>query len=342
MVKTSSDDDETGIKTFTLSLLTTVDSNEDDLTMKLSEIVFINDVIMKHRQSGAKVQMINEDWDFLQLHCALYINSETSGIPLNMQPKKSSRGLVQRLKGKQGRFRGNLSGKRVDFSSRTVISPDPNLRIEQVGVPVHVAKILTYPERVNKANLSLMKQLVKNGPDVHPGANFVEQRGVAFKKFLKFTNRSKVAQELRPGDIVERHLRDGDIVLFNRQPSLHKLSIMAHKAKVLEHRTFRFNECVCTPYNADFDGDEMNLHLPQTEEARAEALVLMGNKSNLVTPRNGELLIAATQDFITGAYLLTQKDNFLDRGQACQLAACLLAGDDIAMNIELPPPAIRK
>lgn len=143
--------------------------------MKLSEIVFINDVIMKHRQSGAKVQMINEDWDFLQLHCALYMNSETSGIPLNMQvyvyctladylflfcleikissvlyifslisatlhcswflilqPKKSSRGLVQRLKGKQGRFRGNLSGKRVDFSSRTVISPDPNLKIEEV------------------------------------------------------------------------------------------------------------------------------------------------------------------------------------------------------------------
>jgi len=151
--------------------------NEDDLTMKLSEVVFINDVIMKHRQSGAKVQMINEAWDFLQLHCAMYMNSETSGIPLNMQvfidctisivsfslvhqmedfsnvlymlvvnvsqltillsfffsqPKKSSRGLVQRLKGKQGRFRGNLSGKRVDFSSRTVISPDPNLKIEQV------------------------------------------------------------------------------------------------------------------------------------------------------------------------------------------------------------------
>ena len=88
---------------------------------------------------------------------------------------------------------------------------------------------------------------------------------------------------------------DEDIVLFNRQPSLHKLSIMCHRAKVLEHRTFRFNECVCTPYNADFDGDEMNLHLPQTEEARAEAWVLMGNKYNLVTPRNGELLIGAIQ-----------------------------------------------
>ncbi|XP_046612722.1 DNA-directed RNA polymerase III subunit RPC1 isoform X1 [Neodiprion virginianus] len=317
-------------------------TNEDNLTMKLSEIVFINDVIQKHRQSGAKVQMYNEDWEFLQLHCALYVNSEMSGIPLNMQPKKSGRGLVQRLKGKQGRFRGNLSGKRVDFSSRTVISPDPNLRIEQVGVPIYVAKILTYPERVNASNIELMRKLVQNGPDVHPGANFVQQRSTEFKKFLRYGNRLKISQELKYGDIVERHLRDDDVVLFNRQPSLHKLSIMAHKAKVLEHRTFRFNECVCTPYNADFDGDEMNLHLPQTEEARAEALVLMGNKSNLVTPRNGELLIAATQDFITGGYLLTQKDTFLNKSQACQLASCLLAGDDASMNIDLPEPAIMK
>ena len=128
------------------------------------------------------------------------------------------------------------------------------------------------------------------------------------------------------GDLIERHMEDEDIVLFNRQPSLHKLSIMCHRAKILPHRTFRFNECVCTPYNADFDGDEMNLHLPQTEEARAEAWVLMGNKFNLVTPRNGELLIAAIQDFITGGYLLTLKDTFFDRAKACQLAASMLAG----------------
>ena len=101
------------------------------------------------------------------------------------------------------------------------------------------------------------------------------------------------------GDLIERHMIDEDMVLFNRQPSLHKLSIMCHRAKILPHRTFRFNECVCTPYNADFDGDEMNLHLPQTEEARAEALILLGNKSNLVTPRNGELLIAAIQVIIS-------------------------------------------
>ncbi|XP_077482360.1 DNA-directed RNA polymerase III subunit RPC1 isoform X1 [Stigmatopora argus] len=317
-------------------------TNEDDLTMKLTEIIFLNDVIKKHRMTGAKTQMIMEDWDFLQLQCALYINSELSGIPLNMAPKKWTRGFVQRLKGKQGRFRGNLSGKRVDFSGRTVISPDPNLRIDEVAVPVHVAKILTYPERVNKANLELMRKLVRNGPDIHPGANFIENRQNKIKRFLKYGNREKSAQELRFGDVVERHMIDGDIVLFNRQPSLHKLSIMAHIARVKPHRTFRFNECVCTPYNADFDGDEMNLHLPQTEEAKAEALVLMGTKANLVTPRNGEPLIAAIQDFLTAGYLLTLKDTFFDRSKACQIIASILVGIDEKVKIALPHPSIMK
>lgn len=317
-------------------------TNEDDVTVKLTEIIFLNDVLQKHRTNGGKMSMIMEDWDFLQLQCALYVNSETSGIPLNMQPKKPTRGFVQRLKGKHGRFRGNLSGKRVDFSGRTVISPDPNLRIDEVGVPVHVAKILTYPERVTQHNIELMRQLIRNGCDVHPGANFLECRGSGLKRYLRYGNREQLAHQLRLGDIVERHLKDGDVVLFNRQPSLHKLSIMAHVAKVLPHRTFRFNECVCTPYNADFDGDEMNLHLPQTEEARAEALVLMGTRANLVTPRNGEPLIAAIQDFITGGYLITQKDVFLDRAKACQLASCMLAGKDTNMKVELPPPAILK
>lgn len=317
-------------------------SNEDDLTMKLTEIIFLNDVINKHRATGAKVQMIMEDWDFLQLQCALYINSEMSGIPLSMQPKKGSRGFVQRLKGKQGRFRGNLSGKRVDYSGRTVISPDPNLHIDQVAVPVHVAKVLTYPERVTEANIQLMKQLILNGADKHPGANFIQQRQTNIRKFLKYGNRKQIIKELKYGDIVERHLMDGDVVLFNRQPSLHKLSIMAHQAVVRPHRTFRFNECVCTPYNADFDGDEMNLHLPQTEEAKAEALTLMGVKSNLVTPRNGEPLIAAIQDFITGAYLLTQKDVFLDRSHISQLLAYILAGKDVNIRIDLPRPVILK
>ena len=163
----------------------------------MSEIVFLNDIIAKHRANGAKDQIFSEDWDYLQLQCALYINSELSGIPLQMQPKKSTRGIVQRLKGKQGRFRGNLSGKRVDFSGRTVISPDPNLRIDQVGVPVHVAKTLTYPTRVNKSNIELMRKLVINGADVHPGANFYQPKDSNDRKYLKYGQRDVIARNLK-------------------------------------------------------------------------------------------------------------------------------------------------
>lgn len=153
----------------------------------------------------------------------MYINSELPGVP--SQPgQKPMRGFVQRLKGKQGRFRGNLSGKRVDFSGRTVISPDPNLRIDEVAVPERVAKILTYPERVTAHNVESLRLAVRNGCDVHPGANYVTAGSNGFKKFLRFGNRNAIADGLRIGDVVERHIIDGDIVLFNRQPSLHKAS----------------------------------------------------------------------------------------------------------------------
>jgi len=183
-------------------------------------------------------------------------NGELPGLPLAIKGKKPIRGLSQRLKGKQGRFRGNLSGKRVDFSARTVISPDPNLPLFCVGIPQLVAKDMTYPERVTAINIRALQRLVENGPDLHPGANYIRQaNGLA--KNLRFGDRMKAAKSLQIGDVVERHMMDGDAVLFNRQPSLHKMSIMCHRARVMRWRTFRFNECVCTPYNADFDGDEV-------------------------------------------------------------------------------------
>ncbi|KAH9482988.1 DNA-directed RNA polymerase III subunit rpc1 [Psilocybe cubensis] len=311
-------------------------SNEDDLTVKLTEIVFTNVLIKQGLAKGAPTPQFMEQWDFLQLSVAMYINSELPGVPPQVG-QKPIRGFVQRLKGKQGRFRGNLSGKRVDFSGRTVISPDPNLRIDEVAVPERVAKILTYPERVTAHNIHLLRQAVRNGTDVHPGANYVA-RGDN-KKYLKFGNRAAIADGLAIGDIVERHIVDGDIILFNRQPSLHKLSIMCHQAKIRPWRTFRLNECVCGPYNADFDGDEMNLHVPQTEEARTEALELMNIKHNLVTPRNGEPVIAAIQDFITASFLISRKDTFFDRRQFTQIC-CYLA--DANMEIDIPPPAILK
>ncbi|CAN8065151.1 unnamed protein product [Agarophyton chilense] len=313
-------------------------SNEDDLTMKAAEIVHMNTVITQLLEKGGTPSNIYESWDHLQYEVARYINSDQPGLPVQQGAGKSLRGVSQRLKGKTGRFRGNLSGKRVDFSGRTVISPDPNLRIDQVGVPIHVAKVLTFPERATKFNMEMLRNLIRNGLQNYPGANHVEFPD-GTRKFLKYGNREKLANELVPGTIVERHLLDGDIVLFNRQPSLHRISIMAHQVKISPHRTFRFNECVCAPYNADFDGDEMNLHVPQTQEARTEALELMGVIRNICTPKSGEPLVAATQDFITASYLLTSKNMFMDRAEFSRVAAMV---SNAEFTIPLPPPAILK
>lgn len=157
----------------------------------------------------------------------MYIDSGLPGLVNNPWGVKPIRGFCQRLKGKQGRFRGNLSGKRVNFSGRTVISPDPNLSIEEVAVPILVAKNLTYPEKVTQYNMAKMQQLVRNGPTVHPGANYINNG--SFKRNLRFGDRERMAEQLEIGNVVERHLEDGDVVLFNRQPSLHKLSILSHR-----------------------------------------------------------------------------------------------------------------
>ena len=311
-------------------------SNEDDLTVKLQEIINLNLLIKATLEDGKPLSKIVSEWDYLQALAVQYINSEASGLPLSLTQGKPIRALTQRLKGKHGRFRGNLSGKRVDYSGRTVISPDPNLEITQVAVPVQMAKILTFPEKVMIYNLALMQKLVENGPFIHPGANVVEFTDGS-KVALQYAKKNEIAAGLKVGDIVERHLSDGDFVLFNRQPSLHRISIMAHKVKVMKNKTLRFNECVCTPYNADFDGDEMNIHLPQTQEAKTEIRELMKVSGNILTPKSGEPIIAPTQDFLTCAFLLTQRDVFYDRGT---LFKYLNFFSDAKMHVDVPPPAI--
>jgi DNA-directed RNA polymerase III subunit RPC1 len=336
-------------------------SNEDDLTMWMTKIIECNKQLQQSLNKGTwKYDHIMSCWLHhpysLQVLCAQYINGDQASMPQAIKSAQPIRGLCQRMKGKQGRFRAHLQGKRVDFTSRTVISPDPNLRIDQVGIPEQVCKTLTYPERVHAHNIDNIQQLVINGPYMFPGANSIEfadgpkrsysevrakegQVELSGRFDLRHGDRQKIAGKIRPGDVVERHLNDDDIVLFNRQPSLHRLSIMAHRAKVLQWRTFRFNECVCGPYNADFDGDEMNVHVPQTEEARTEAMMLMGVLENISTPRNGEPLVAATQDFITASYLMTRKNQFFDRAQFSQFCSYL---GDAAEEITLPPAAVLK
>jgi len=294
--------------------------SEDDLTHKLVDIIRINQRLLENREAGAPQLIVEDLWELLQYHVSTYFDNEISGIPpARHRSGRALRTLTQRLKGKEGRFRANLSGKRVDFSARTVISPDPLLSINEVGVPRDISEILTVPERVTEWNIEEMKELVMKGPRNFPGVNYIIRPDGRRVDLRYARNLQAVADSLQPEFIIERHLRDGDVVLFNRQPSLHRMSIMAHEVKVVPYKTFRLTLPVCRPYNADFDGDEMNLHVPQSEEAQAEARILMRVQEQISTPRYGGPIIGAIQDFITSAYFLTRKTAIYAKSEAAQL-----------------------
>jgi DNA-directed RNA polymerase subunit A' len=260
--------------------------SEDDLTHKLVDILRINQRLLENVEAGAPQLIVEDLWELLQYHITTYLNNEVAGVPpARHRSGRPLKTLTQRLKGKEGRFRSNLSGKRVNFSARTVVSPDPNIGINEVGVPEQIARELTVPMRVTPRNLELAKQLVLNGPDKYPGANYVERGDGMRIKLGQVKKVEEIIDKIEVGWKIHRHFKDGDVVLFNRQPSLHRMSIMAHEIVVMPYKTFRINLCVCPPYNADFDGDEMNLHAIQGEEARAEAKILMGVQEQILSPR---------------------------------------------------------
>ncbi len=306
--------------------------SEDDLTHKLVEIIKANNKLYDHKNSGAPQIVIEDVWDLLQYHIATYIDNEVKGLPVAQHKSgKPIKSLAERLKGKEGRFRGNLTGKRVNYSARTVISPDPYIGINEVGVPYEVAKELTIPVIVTEYNLEEIRQLIRNGPNVHPGANYVVRPDMGRVKITE-SNKEKLSKELSPGWIVERHLMDGDIVLFNRQPSLHRMSIMGHVVRVLPYKTFRLNLAVCSPYNADFDGDEMNMHALQSEEARAEARVLMKVQEHILSPRFGGPIIGAIHDHVSGLFILTNGERLYDKDEVSWFFSA------IGYDGPLPPP----
>lgn len=460
-------------------------TTEDSLTSHLVRILTVNDKLKEAVTSGAvTTSKVYAKWDQLNMDVSLlYIGK----IPGGVQPvkgkidsgTKEGTGIIDRLKGKAGRFRSNLSGKRVNFSGRTVISPNPYLSMQQVAIPRLIAQNLTFPEIVTSRNIRFLRELILNGK-TYPGANEVlllndtirynpalKRLGIDMKRSrdmeakamelvsrcvdtfnlnslcadlpelqaaiqhlvsessnainsevkteslpqestlfskdvhdpitrddldsvvddtsetnepkledihanrtdesagqlqtntvdpssepktvlklnsiasLQLTNassqhlstfklntvsllqkdrrgRQAIANSLRPNDIVYRHLLPNDTLLFNRQPSLHRMSIMQFNAVIHENRTFSFNPIVCSPFNADFDGDEMNIFYMQGQEARAEAGILMGSHENIISPRHGECMIGLTQDFLTGIYLLSGKGIFMTRQDYCQ------------------------
>ena len=296
--------------------------SEDDLTHKLGDIVRINQRLFENINAGAPEIIVEDLWDLLQYHITTFFDNNIAQLPparhRSGQPLKT---LTERIKSKEGRIRHNLAGKRTNFSARTVISPDPMLELFEVGVPFVIATKLTVPERVNEWNIQYLKTFVEKGPDKYPGANYIIRPDGKKKKITEETKEASL-EELQPGYVVERHLMDGDIAIFNRQPSLHRMSMMCHRVKVLPGKTLRLNPAVCTPYNADFDGDEMNLHIPQTEEARAEAEILMEVQTQLISLRYGLSIIGCTQDAISGNYMLT-KDTSINRENAIDLLSAV-------------------
>ncbi|KAJ5676786.1 DNA-directed RNA polymerase II subunit RPB1 [Penicillium maclennaniae] len=309
---------------------------EDDLTYKLAEIVRANQNVQRCEVEGAPEHVIREFESLLQYHIATYMDNDIAGQPKAMQKgNRPVKALRSRLKGKEGRLRQNLMGKRVDFSARTVITGDPNLSLEEVGVPYSTAKILTYPEVVTPYNIEKLQYLVSNGPNVHPGARYIV-RDNGERIDLRHAKRAG-AQQLLYGWKVERHIDNGDVILFNRQPSLHKESMMGHRVRVMPFSTFRMNLSVTSPYNADFDGDEMNLHVPQSEEARAELAELALVPKNIVSPQRNGPLMGIVQDTLCGIYKICRRDVFLSKDQVMNIMLWVPDWDGA-----IPPPAIMK
>ena len=302
--------------------------SEDDLSHIIVNIIKANTTLQEKIDANAAAGVI-ADWRLLlQYYVATLVDNKLPGVQAQAQrsgrPLKS---IKERLNGKGGRVRGNLMGKRVDFSARSVITPDPNLSIRELGVPMRVAMNLTQPVRVNQRNRAFLTTLARNGPDEYPGAKVLERRN-GDSISLRYVDRQ--ALDLDEGDTVHRHLMDGDAVLFNRQPTLHRMSMMCHTVRVMpQGDTFRMNVGDTKPYNADFDGDEMNLHAPQDVESISELRNLAAVPWQMISPANNKSIVGVFQDSLLGAYRLTRADVRLQPREAMNL---LMAFDKIDIS----------
>lgn len=313
---------------------------EDDLTHKLCDIIKTNKTLKNKIATNATKKVIDEWYQLLQYHVATLINNNLPGIPPAQQRSgRSLKAIQDRLKSKEGRVRGNLMGKRVDYSARTVITPDPRLKLNQLGVPIEICMNLTFPEKVNKYNKERLTQYVRNGYYKYPGAKSIRRKasGNSMSKVISLSVQGLAdIIQLEEGDIVNRHLIKGDYVLFNRQPSLHRMSMMQHDVVPLPYKTFRLNVSVTRPYNADFDGDEMNMHVPQSETSRIELKELASVPSQIISPAQHKPIISIVQDTLVGAYLFTRYDNYLTKSECLDILVDLATFDG-----KLPEPEIK-
>lgn len=293
-------------------------------------------------------------WIDLQTTVNCFIDS--SKDPSAAATQNVPNGIRQILEKKEGIFRKHMMGKRVNFACRSVISPDPYIGTSEIGIPLYFAKTLTYPTPVTALNVEEMRKLVIRGPNQYPGAVWVELpngRRIEMSK-MQQTKREAIAARLLSSNgitMVGRQLRNGDMVLMNRQPSLHKPSIMSHYVRILhdpQQKTIRMHYANCNTYNADYDGDEMNCHFPQNDIARAESECIARNDLQYIVPTDGSPLRGLIQDHVDAGVKLTSKDTFIKKWEYQQLIfACLSSLDGLELlhsdtDIQLLPPVIRK
>jgi DNA-directed RNA polymerase II subunit RPB1 len=301
--------------------------SEDDLTHIYSHIIRNNQELRDAIQEGKSEHIIENLRLILQFLVASLVSNKIKGAsPMTQRSGRPLQNICSRLNTKYGRIRGNLMGKRVNFSARSVITGDPNLSIRYLGVPLNIAKNITKPVVVNSRNIDFLTHLVRNGPLVYPGAKTLERKGYGKSSgggvqiSLRYVDRNNL--QLSPGDVVHRHLMDGDFVLFNRQPSLHRMSMMAHEVRVMKYGdTFRFNVGDTPPYNADFDGDEMNMHAPQSTQAETELKWLPAIPYQIISPAKNSPVIGIFQDSMLGSYYFTRSHVRMSLLQAMELLA---------------------
>jgi DNA-directed RNA polymerase II subunit RPB1 len=294
-------------------------SADDDLTHKLNDILKFNiylanqnDEINKLKAADAGITDANkkkiEIAKMLQYHVTTYMNNDITGLAQSVhRSDKPIKSIAERIKGKESLIRGNIEGKRVGFTGRTVVGPFSKIKLNEIVIPVKIAKNLTFTEYVNLSNINTLTQLVRNGPNIYPGANEYVEYKTNYKKHLSsYTDAERRNIKLIPGDKVVRHLMNGDWVIFNRQPSLHKQSMMGHKVIVMPGKTFRMNTNATTPYNADFDGDEMNIHVIQSYSTVVEASLLASVQNQILSPQSSSPCMGFVQDSLLGVYLFSK------------------------------------
>uniref|UniRef100_A0A1A8BJ34 DNA-directed RNA polymerase subunit n=1 Tax=Nothobranchius kadleci TaxID=1051664 RepID=A0A1A8BJ34_NOTKA len=286
-------------------------------------------------------------WVRLQSHVNIVFDSDMDKLMTEKYP-----GIRQILEKKDGLFRKHMMGKRVDYAARSVICPDMYIGTNEIGIPMVFATKLTYPQPVTPWNLKELRQAVLNGPNVHPGASMVinEDGRRTILSATNFTQREAVAKQLltpspgphkMPMKIVNRHIKNGDVLLLNRQPTLHRPSIQAHCARILPgEKVLRLHYANCKAYNADFDGDEMNAHFPQSELSRAEAYTLVSTNQQYLVPKDGKPLAGLIQDHMVSGTRMTIRGCFFTRDQYTQLVYRGLT--DKAGRVKLLPPAVFK